>query len=228
MQGVDDSNGDLNAEARRAVLHLVEFGPDAIVIVDRAGQIVLVNATTENMFGYRRSELIGQRVEILVPAGFEKRHSRARHEYLANPHTRPMGVGLDLWGQRSDGTTFPIDIGLTALDTERGGFVAAVVRDLVSAVVLISRLTNLLNEVGPELGAFLGRHRSRVRESPLTPRELEILQLAAQGLSGPAIAARLSVSPSTVKTHFANIYGKLSVSDRASAVAHAMRGGFLR
>jgi PAS domain S-box-containing protein len=89
------------------------------------------------------------------------------------------------------------------------------------------RLMRSLTGVGYELGAFLARRRGELQKSPLTDRELQVLQLAARGLSGPAIAERLMVSPTTVKTHFEHIYKKLRVSDRAGAVAHALREGLI-
>ena len=84
-----------------------------------------------------------------------------------------------------------------------------------------------LSAVGREVGDFLSRHRASLGPAPLTPRELEVLRLAADGLSGPAIAREFVVSPSTVKTHFENTYEKLGVSDRASAVALGLRTGLL-
>jgi DNA-binding CsgD family transcriptional regulator len=89
------------------------------------------------------------------------------------------------------------------------------------------RLIRTLNGIGAELGRFLHRSRAQLEPSPLSPRELEVLKLAAEGLSGPKIADRLVVSPSTVKTHFENIYEKLGVGDRAGAVAQALRVGLI-
>ena len=89
-------------------------------------------------------------------------------------------------------------------------------------------LQRTVTSIGHDLGRFLSRRRAQFEPSPLSDRELEVVALAVEGLSGPEIAARLVVSPSTVKTHFENIYEKLGVSDRAAAVAHAMRLGLVR
>ena len=89
------------------------------------------------------------------------------------------------------------------------------------------RLIRTLTGIGLELGRFLDRRRSDLGWQPLTERELQVLRLAAGGFSGPAIAQELGVSPATVKSHFENLYEKLGVSDRASAVAHALRGGLI-
>ena len=92
---------------------------------------------------------------------------------------------------------------------------------------LTDRLLRSLTGIAHELGHFLERRRSELQPRTLTAREIEVLQLAAHGLSGPEIAARLVVSRATVKTHFENMYGKLCVGDRASAVAKALRLGLI-
>jgi DNA-binding CsgD family transcriptional regulator len=89
-------------------------------------------------------------------------------------------------------------------------------------------LMRTLTAIGDELGNFLHGRRGELGPRRLTDRELEVLRLAAEGNNGPEIAARLFVSPSTIKTHFDNMYEKLGVSDRAGAVAHAIRSGLIR
>ncbi|GIJ47187.1 histidine kinase [Virgisporangium aliadipatigenens] len=109
---------------------LLEAAPDAIVAVDADGRIVLANAQTERLFGYARNELIGRHVETLVPDEQRGRHVGHRRGYIQHPVSRPMGtVGQQLEGQRRDGSRFPADISLSAVDTEGGRLITAAIRD---------------------------------------------------------------------------------------------------
>jgi PAS domain S-box-containing protein len=91
---------------------VVESVPGAIVMVSAEGRIVLVNVQAEKFFGYRREELVGQLVEILVPERFRIQHAAYRANFFASPSSRPMGAGRDLYGRRKDGSEFPVEIGL--------------------------------------------------------------------------------------------------------------------
>src|SRR3984893_7734399 len=109
---------------------LFEFSPDAIVASDQEGRITQTNAQVESFFGYARGELLGQSVEILVPERFRRTHPAHRKDYADRASIRQMGIGLELYGRRKDGSEFPVDIMLGPVETPEGRMVLSVIRDL--------------------------------------------------------------------------------------------------
>ncbi len=136
---------------------LLEAAPDAMVILRGDRTIWLVNAQVERLFGYRREELLGQPVEILVPARFREAHAQHRERYLAAPRPRPMGAGLDLLGRRKDGSEFPVEISLSPMPTEQGTFVTGAIRDITDrkrAELERQRAQDAVRQLNKELEAF--------------------------------------------------------------------------
>lgn len=121
------------AERRRAEkrwVHAVESNPNAVVLADHAGRIVLGNSQTMRLFGYGRHELIGQPIEVLMPARFRERHESYRANFGADRPVRPMGMGRDLYAQRKDGTEFPVEVGLATIETEEETLTICAVADI--------------------------------------------------------------------------------------------------
>jgi PAS domain S-box-containing protein len=168
---------------------LVEAAPNALIMVGADGIIALVNAQTEQLFGYQRGDLLGQSIEMLLPERFRHHHVGLRSGFLAAPGMRPMGVGRELFARRQDGSEVPIEIGLNPISTGDGQFVVASIVDISERISyqrerdqLISRLkealkekTVLLQEVHHRMknnlavvAAFLGMQANSVQDGRLT------------------------------------------------------------
>jgi len=122
---------DSGGGVRPAVLAgLLEAAPDAMVVIDSVGTIVMANAQADEMFGYGRGDLVSRSIDVLVPAKVEAAHRRHREAYVADPHVRPMGSGHDLQARRKDGSEFPVEISLAPMHTDDGLLISAAVRDV--------------------------------------------------------------------------------------------------
>lgn len=117
-------------EADRRFGLVVEAAPNAMVMVDPAGEIVMVNAQAERAFGYSRAEMLGQPIEMLVPGRFRGHHPGLRTAFHSDPRPRAMGAGRDLYGLKKDGSDFPIEIGLNPIETDEGLMVVLAIVDI--------------------------------------------------------------------------------------------------
>lgn len=144
--GHEDYVTTLGLSSPTALRGFLEAAPDAIVVVDSAGRIVIVNQLTERLFGYSRGELLGKSVEFLVPERYRAHHHEFRADYFHEPRTRPMGEGRELAGRRKDGSEFPVEISLSPLDTDQGTLVISIIRDTTQRRLVEARLRASLQE----------------------------------------------------------------------------------
>src|SRR3954453_6019719 len=133
---------------------VVEAAPSAMIMVERAGAIVMVNAQAERMFGYSRDELLGQSIETLVPPCYRAKHPELREAFQRAPQARPMGAGRELYGLKKDGSEFPVEIGLNPIETDEGRMVLSAIVDITerkAAEAALRESERRLQEVHAEL-----------------------------------------------------------------------------
>ena len=152
---------------------VLEAAPDALVGIARTGEITLVNAQAERLFGYAREELIGREIEILVPGHARSVHPQHRTRYFARPAQRPMGAGMQLAARRKDGSEFPVEISLSALDTEDGMVVLSAIRDVTDRLEMQAARERLAEQAERE------RMETRLQQS----QRLESLGQLAGGVA---------------------------------------------
>jgi PAS domain S-box-containing protein len=195
----------------------VESAPSAMIMVNEAGVIVLVNLQTERLFGYTRDQLLGQSIEILVPDRFKEAHPAMLRQFFAEPAARPIGAGRDLRGRRRDGTEFPAEIGLTPIETDEGALVLSAVVDIterlqseermrlhLAELAHVARLSTvgemfseLAHEINQPLGAAANYARACVRllrsgKDPTTGELQDWMEkTAAQAVRATEIIQRL-------------------------------------
>jgi PAS domain S-box-containing protein len=176
-------------ENQTALQGLFESAPDAIVVVDRQGRMVRVNAQLKNLFGYEPQELLGQTVEVLIPRRFHSRHLGHRQAFSQAAMTRPMGAGLELLGQRKDGSEFPVDIMLSPMGPD--GLVIATVRDVTERKRLETEREHLLAQAQKSEREALLLAKIASSLSLTSPLETSLNQIAS--LIAQATGAKIAM-----------------------------------
>jgi diguanylate cyclase (GGDEF)-like protein/PAS domain S-box-containing protein len=175
-----------SADDEKRLRLIIEATPNAMVMVDVEGRVVLVNSQTEKLFGYSRAELLDLRVEELIPDRFRGPHNGYRTEFFANPDTRTMGAGRDLYGLRKDGSEVPIEIGLNPLETDDGAFVLASIIDITERKRSEERLLNVV-EAAPNAMVMVNEDGQIVLVNSQTERSFdydraELLSMSVEDL----------------------------------------------
>jgi PAS domain S-box-containing protein len=159
LSAIVDLSGRKRMEER--FKRVVEFAPNAMVMINDHGRIEMVNAQTETLFGYDRGELLGQPVEILVPQRLRERHPELRRSFFGDPKSRPMGVGRDLYAVRKNGTEFPVEIGLNPIETDEGTMVLSSIVDISDR----KQREQLVQQALKEKDILLGEIHHRVKNN---------------------------------------------------------------
>ncbi len=178
----------------RRLQQVVESAPSAMVMIDRAGAIAMVNVQTEKMFGYPRRELLGQTIDMLVPERFRGGHPSLRDGFFAVPNARAMGAGRDLYALRRDGSEFPVEIGLNPIETEEGPMVLSAIVDITERKLREERIRAALEEKDLLLGEIHHRVKNNLQVID------SLLDLQASRTSDTATAAMLRDSQNRVRS----------------------------
>ena len=201
-------------EIRDIQAMLFESAAEALLVVNVHGEIQLINPRLEEMFGYSKLELIGKKVEMLMPEVFREKHVKHRNKYYEKPAKRPMGRGLDLYGQRKDGFRFPIEISLNHISTEGGIMIMGLISDVTErkkAEEKIRQYADIVENI--QLGIFVLKlekndNPESLRIMAANPAAEELTSLKEESVTGLHIS---TVFPEAISQGLTNRFAQLAI-----------------
>jgi PAS domain S-box-containing protein len=197
-------------EENQGVDALFMYASEGIMIVNEKGEIVRMNPSAEKLFGYSRNELQGKKIEKLIPKRYVPKHEIDRQNYIGNPHARSMGLGLDLYALRKDGTEFPVEVSLSPYSTEKGKFVFAFIVDITLRKQSELKLKNYSDELARQVKNRTLILEEAIRELEKTKNELNISLEKERELS--ELKSRfVSMASHEFRTPLATILSSLSL-----------------
>ncbi len=204
----------------------LESASQAVLGADESGRLVLANAMAEEIFGYSREELLGKTVETLLPERFRTQHTTHRAAYFSEPRRRPMGVGLELFARRKDGSAFPVDVSLSHIDTPKGRVALAFVSDITEQVHSLERLRESESVRALAAGLLRGQEQERRRVA----RELHDglnQMLAALSIELGALDGQIA-DPEAARKRLLSIENRVeSISDEVRRISHQLHPSIL-
>lgn len=180
-------------QSEKMLESLFESAPDGVILIDTEGKIRRVNAQVELLFAYPRDELVGEKIELLLPDRFRRIHLSHRDNFYKKAKTRTMGAGLDLFGKRKDGSEFPVDIMLSPVETEEGVYVIAAVRDVTERKQIESELAEVQRRLFESIEAERLHMAQELHDGPI--QELYSITYGLNGLdSGRGVAEKENIA----------------------------------
>jgi len=139
-------------DSKQGIDAIFQFATEGILVTNEKSEIININPSAEKLFGFEKGELIGQKIEVLIPKRYTEKHVSHRDNFHQNPHARSMGEGMELYGAKKDGSEFPVEISLSPYSNEQGKFVVAFIIDISTRKLAEEKLKNYSVDLEKQVG----------------------------------------------------------------------------